>query len=99
MKTLVLTPNNWRSIRDVLHQEQPRSVLALRNKMKDVLGFTIREHRVWVEGKVDPVHITDGIIIDERYGQYVDQVHLDFYDERKRDFFLLRFSEHLNKQV
>lgn len=80
MKALVLTPRAWRAIRDELHKDYPRSVFALRSKMRSVLGFTIREHREWKP---------------ELTG-YTDQVHLDFYSDNKRTMFLLKFSDLIN---
>ena len=51
----------------------------IRDKMKRVLGFTVREHTAWIP-KPD--------------GGYTDyQIHLDFYNEKKRTMFLLKFSE------
>ena len=46
---------------------------------KDKLGFTVREHRVPVSD--------DGHMWDYQY-----QIHLDFYDEQKRTFFLLKYK-------
>jgi hypothetical protein len=51
----------------------------LRNKMKRVLGFTVREHTEWISKP------------DGGYSDY--QIHLDFYSENKRTMFLLKFSE------
>lgn len=82
MKALVLTPNAWRAIRDELYSEYPRSVFALRSKMRSVLGFTVREHHEWVP-KMDG-------------GYYEDRIHLDFYSDNKRTMFLLQFSELIN---
>lgn len=87
MKPIVLTPQAWRSIRDELHKEHPKSVFALRSKMRKTLGFTIREHRAWIMTKPSATDIT----IDQ--GHYEDQVHLDFYSEAKRTFFLMKYSE------
>jgi hypothetical protein len=80
MKPVVLTPNAWRAIRDELHNDYPRSVFALRSKMRTVLGFTIREHRRW----------------EPELTGYKDEVHLDFYSENKRTMFLLKFSDLIN---
>ena len=90
MKPIVLTPAAWRSIRDELHKENPKSVFALRSKMRRILGFTIREHREWVMTKPNPNDVT----IDQ--GHYEDRVHLDFYSENKRTFFLMKYSEFIN---
>jgi len=87
LKPVVLSPASWRAIRDELHKEQPRSVFALRSKMRKILGFTVREHREWVMTRPDPSDPT----VDQ--GHYEDQVHLDFYSENKRTMFLMKYSE------
>ena len=51
----------------------------IRDKMKRVLGFTVREHKAWIP-KLDG-------------GYTALQMHLDFYSEHKRTLFLLKFSE------
>lgn len=84
-KPIILSNSQWKDIRTDLHTMYPRSVFALRNKMKDVLGFTVRQHRNW---------INEGGIGDDGYdhGHYVDEIHLDFYNEKKRTMFLLKFG-------
>ena len=47
---------------------------------KERLGFTVREHRAPVSD--------DGHFWDYQY-----QIHLDFYDEQKRTFFLLKYMD------
>jgi len=79
MKPIVLTVSQWKRIRKELQEEYPRTVFMLREKMKQVLGFTVREHNEWV---IKP---------DGGYGAH--QIHLDFYSEKKRTMFLLKFSE------
>lgn len=85
MKPIVLSVEQWQSIREELHTEYPKSVFMIRNKMKNTLGFTVREHKDWIH-KLD--------------GGYIEMtIHLDFFSERKYTMFLLKFSEHLgNKQ-
>ena len=50
MSTLRLTPDQWKRIRTDIKSETPQSVLMLREKMKRVLGFTLREHSEWIDG-------------------------------------------------
>jgi hypothetical protein len=84
MKPVVLTVNQWKHIRTELHTEHPKTVFMIRDKMKRVLGFTVREHKAWISKP------------DGGYSDY--QIHLDFYSERKRTMFLLKFSEVIGKQ-
>lgn len=83
MKPVVLTVSQWKSIREQLHEEYPRTVFMLRNKMKQVLGFTVREHKAFIQKP-------DG-------GYYDFQIHLDFYSDKKRTMFLMKFSEVISK--
>ena len=85
MKPIILTPDQWKKIREQLHEEYPRTVFMLRNKMREVLGFTVRDHKAFIP-KMD--------------GGYYDlQVHLDFYSEKKRTMFLMKFSEILHEKL
>ena len=79
MKSIVLTVGQWKTIRSELQTEHSKTVFMLREKMKRVLGFTVREHNEWI---IKP---------DGGYGDH--QIHLDFYSEKKRTMFLLKFSE------
>ena len=82
MKPIVLTVSQWKKVREELQTEHPKTVFMLRDKMKRVLGFTVREHKSWDAGLVNEVF----------------EIHLDFYSERKRTKFLLKFSEVIGKQ-
>lgn len=79
MKPVMLSVNQWQAIRKQLQEEYPKTVFMLRSKMRDVLGFTVREHKEFVPKP-------DG-------GYYDFEIHLDFYSENKRTMFLLKFSE------
>ena len=111
MKPVILTTRQWQVIRHMLHEEHPRTVFMIRNKMKTVLGFTVRDHSAWLEKpkseyerefreyehrqtqltkKNDPYTMLD---MAPSKGYTAAQIHLDFYSERKRTMFLLKFSE------
>ena len=84
MSTLKLTVEQWRKIRADLQTEHPKTVFMLKEKMKRVLGFTVREHNEWIP-KLD--------------GGYSDHsIRLDFYNERKYTMFLLKYSEYIQGQ-
>ncbi len=97
MSTVKLTPEQWKTIRSLLHEEHPRTVFMLRNKMKQVLGFTVREHSCWVDAeRIEDFH-------NGQEGWYMGkkhefQIHLDFYNERKYTMFLMKFSEHISRK-
>lgn len=86
-RPVILNPTAWRKIRDNLKTRHPSSYLLIRSKMRERLGFTVREHRAWVNGRSD------------QEGYYQDQVHLDFYDERKRSLFLLTYGDQIGREV
>lgn len=86
MKAIILTVAQWKTIRLELQTEHPRTVFMLKDKMKRVLGFTVREHKAWIDKSQ-----TIGDDLNLGYSEH--QIHLDFYSERKRTMFLLKFSE------
>jgi hypothetical protein len=74
----------------------------LKRKMREILGFTVREHNEWVEDKVsdDKENGFDMFSVQQE-GWYKGKRHehsirLDFYNERKYTMFLLKYSEYLN---
>jgi hypothetical protein len=79
MRTVKLSQDAWLKIYNDIAQNYPHSVLLIRAKMRSVLGFTSRTHREWDAGVVN----------------LIEQIHLDFFDERKYTMFLLKYSEYL----
>lgn len=76
-KSIKLTQGQWRKVSAELHNDYPRSVMAIRDRMRKVLGFTHRTH-------------TDFDVVDYKYNHHV---YLDFYSETKRTMFLLKYSD------
>lgn len=108
MKAIKLTHTQWNQILQSLHEEYPPSYF-LRWKMKEKLGFTVREHKAWIENKEykkqhqlwsagDPNNIMHSLA-EPWPGKTEQQIHLDFYSETKRSFFLLKFSEIISKEI
>jgi len=87
-KSLILTQASWAKIYNQIANEYPPSVLLVRDKMKAVLGFTSRTHEEWVEFQL----WAEG---SKTRHQLESTIHLDFYNEPKRTFFLLKYSEHI----
>lgn len=105
-KPVIISLDAWRKIRQDLHKQYPKSVFALRSKMKAVLGFTAREHRSWQVNsnyereyyvyqnqKKDDLQV----FFEPQRGYYVNEIHLDFYSDNKRTMFLLKYSDFINK--
>jgi len=100
VSTLKLTISQWQQIRADLHTEYPKSVFMLKGKMRQVLGFTVREHNEWVE--FNPTTTTPDWLETGQEGFYKNKHHehsirLDFYNERKYTMFLLKYSEYIGK--
>lgn len=77
MKPVIVTHDQWKKIKKQIKQDYPPSVLLVRSKMRSVLGFTNRSHYEWNENDL-----------------YMDRyVHLDFFDEAKRTYFLLKYGD------
>jgi hypothetical protein len=106
VSTLKLTVSQWRKIRADLHTEHPKTVFMIRDKMKKVLGFTVREHtgyRPRTLKELDNYDMSDNMWHDtekdrkfhrENINEHI--ICLDFYNERKYTMFLLKYSEYLN---
>lgn len=83
-KPLILSEEAWGKLHRQLAQDNHSSVMLIREKMKVVLGFTVRRHRVWRH---------------DLGGSYpIDQIHLDFYSEPKRTLFLLKYSDFISNK-
>jgi hypothetical protein len=82
-KPIVLSLDKWTKLHTRLANDNHPSVMLIREKMKVVLGFTVREHNEWV---IKP---------DGGYGEH--SIRLDFYNEPKRTMFLLKYGEYLDQ--
>jgi len=82
-KPIVLTHKQWWKLKNRLTNDYSPSVMLISSRMKERLGFTVREYQVWREAGSAWNSTSD--------------IRLDFYDERKRTMFLLKYSEYLEK--
>lgn len=94
-----MTPEQWASVLANIKQRERPSVYLSRAKMKDVLGFTVRDHREYVKDPnyVRPPQDKDDWSYLEPAGWFegklnVHTVRLDFYDDQKRTMFLLKYG-------
>jgi hypothetical protein len=86
MKALKLTLDQWISVNRKIAEQYPPSVRLVRPKMRKVLGFTPREHSVWINVK-------------GYWGESTrehKEIHLDFYDEAQHTMFLLKYGDLLD---
>ena len=97
-KPVVMSPEQWDTVLDRIKQREKPSVYLSRSKMKQVLGFTVRDHREYIK---DPDYVKrpdNGEWYNmEPAGWFegkmnVHTVRLDFYDDQKRTMFLLRYG-------
>lgn len=81
MKALKLTHSQWDRLKERLAKDYNPSVILIRSKMRNVLGFTPRDHTDWNIEEWDRTR----------------SVHLDFFDEQKRTMFMLKYSEYIQR--
>ena len=85
-KPIELSHRQWQRLKEQLKQDYPISVVLLREKSKAKLGFVPREHKDW----------------DDNMGKYggwrKNCIMLDFYSEKKRTFFLMKYSEYIQPE-
>jgi hypothetical protein len=90
-KPVILTEANWLKIYNQIAKEYPPSVLLIRNRMQEVLGFTSRTHEEWFK------HDVDRRDVSYNTNYCVKRIHLDFFNEPKRTMFLLKYSDYIGK--
>lgn len=74
-----MLPAEWEKVLEQIKVREKPSTYLSRSKMRQVLGFTVRNHRDY--DKNDPYDY-----------HYAHTVRLDFYDEAKRTMFLLKYG-------
>jgi hypothetical protein len=93
-KSITLSEPDWVTLHDRIKQDYPKSVWLVREKMRRVLGFVPREHEQW--------QISDpGDIRSKGWGFRfpTTTIHLDFYDDRKKTMFMMKYSEYLDGKL
>ena len=85
-KPIIISETQWARLHRQLAKDNPSSVMLLREKMKVVLGFTVRWHREWT---------LEGLGQSQRTLE--KKICLDFYNEPKRTMFLLKYSDFINQ--
>ena len=81
-----ISHSQWAKLREQLKKDQPTSVMLVRSRMKAKLGFVDREYTEWDRDK-------------GKYGGYRKNcVMLDFYSEKKRTFFIMKYSDYIRPE-
>ena len=97
-KAIVMSPAQWGQIFEKIKQREKPSTYLSRSKMKEVLGFTTRNHEEWIKFEDSKHRDPDDEWLYERAeGYFAGKKHertvrLDFYDEKKRTMFLLKYG-------
>lgn len=86
MKSIILKHREWEQIFAKIKAEYADmpSMFLIRDKMKNTLGFTVREHQHYDYDKVSDDYGDD-------WRDYRGQIHLDFYSEAAQTMFALKY--------
>lgn len=85
-KSIKLSWHQLNNLKECIKRDYPLSVSIINFAMKKRLGFTIREHKNFVEHNDNAVKW-----VETEYVYY-----LDFYDEKMRTLFLLKYGNILS---
>ena len=91
-KSITLSEPNWATLQEKIRKDYPKSVWLVRGKMRLVLGFVPREHKEWCEDTY-----FEGNSVGPKYQKTT--IHLDFYDDRKKTMFIMKYSEYLDGKL
>ena len=84
-KPIELSQSQWNKLSEQLQKDYPPSVALLSSGMKRKLGFTPRSYKDW----------------DNSMGKYggwrKNCIMLDFYSEKKRTFFIMKYADYISK--
>lgn len=83
MAVVKLSLEQWAKIHSDLVKNNKPSTMLIRTVMKRELGFTVRRHKEWVR--------EDGVGQYDGYGDWLEEIHLDFYDPQKELLFRLKY--------
>lgn len=80
MAVIKLSLAQWAKIHNDLAKSNAAATMLIREVMKRELGFTVRRHRQWV--------LEEGY---DGYGEWLEEIHLDFIDSEKELLFRLKY--------
>lgn len=79
----------WNQIKAKLAEDFPPSTIMIRSKMKETLGFTVREHNKWIESKLESENVK---------GYIAKVICLDFYNDSAESWFRLKYLNISNNE-
>lgn len=85
-KPIELSQSQWNKLSEQLQKDYSRSVILIRSCMQAKLGFVPREHKDWDNS------------IGKHGGWRKNCIMLDFYSEKKRTFFIMKYANYISKE-
>ena len=82
-KTITLSVSSWHKLQEKIVEDHGRTTLLISWRLRDTLGFTVREHRDYQP--------------DASWDQE-NTIRLDFWDDQMQTMFLLKYSDYLNSE-
>lgn len=93
IKSIKISEPDWATLLEQIKKDYPRSVWLSRNKMRRTLGFVDRFHSEWIESE------HQGYTYNPYKISFLEKsVYLDFYDEKKKTVFLIKYSNYLESK-
>jgi len=80
-KTLTISHRAWNKLKEKITEDYGRATVLISWRLRDQLGFTVREHRDYQS--------------DANWDQE-NTIRLDFWDNQMQTMFLLRYSDYLD---
>jgi len=93
--SIKLSEPDWATLHDRIKKDYPQSVWLVRDKMRRVLGFVPREHEEWNKKLTGNCFNSKGWEVSFP----TTTIHLDFYDDKKKTMFMMKYSEYLNGKI
>jgi len=75
--TITLSFSAWHKLQERIIVDYGRATLMISWRLRDTLGFTIREHRDYSQDEWEKTHT----------------IRLDFYDEQLQTLFLIKYGD------
>ncbi len=82
IQSIPVTDSNWIQLKSRLEVDYGRTILLLRERCRDKLGFKVRYHNSWVN--------------INNYWQLKELVYLDFYDSPKQLIFFMKYADFID---
>lgn len=92
--SIKLSEPDWITLYERLKKDYPKSVWLVREKMQRVLGFVPREHEEWKTQDFNDIRSKGW-----EFRFPTTTIYLDFYDDKKKTMFMMKYSEYLDGKL